>query len=112
VIALLKGRKDIVTREFIESIQVFREGISRKPEVDRTKREELIVEACKTLEELLHKYESHSGGGDARRQAVDESVLTVMRSYNEINREHDLVDVDLEMASILRKGRGKGNGSK
>ena len=101
-----------MTRELIGQLHVFRDGISRKPEDDRTKREELIVESCKTLEELLRKQESHSGGGDARRLATDDSVLTIMRSYNEINREHDLVDVDLEMASILRKGKGKGNGSK
>ena len=108
--ALSKGRKDIVTRELIESIQAYRDGILSKPEDDRTKREELIIEACVTLEELLRRHEAHTGN-EASRHSVDASALTVLRSYNEVNREYDLRNTDLDLAATVRKG-AKGHGSK
>ncbi len=94
-------------QELILALQKFRDRITAKPEDDRTKRENLIVEMCQALEEQVRRYDVH-GPAAATRQ-TDDSVSSILRVYNEVNREHDLVDADISLAAAIRKGKGNGS---
>ncbi len=85
--------------------------IHSKDADERTKRDDLIVAACDTLDQLLivHQARRHATAPDATRDRVDDGVASVLRSYNEVNREYDLRDADVDLAEKLRKGR---NGAK
>lgn len=91
-------------RELID--KWLQEEIFAKPEDERTKRDELIIEAAATLNGLLRRHEARTH--DAPRHVSDESVVGVLRSYNEINREYDLFDVDISLAERIRQGPRRG----
>jgi hypothetical protein len=105
-------RKDTVTaQELTLGLQAFRDKITAKPEDDRTKREGLIVQLAVALEEQLRLYDVHGPAADTR--PADDSVMGVMRSYNEVNRERDLQAVDISAMELIRNGGRKGrNGAR
>jgi hypothetical protein len=80
--------------------------IFAKPEDERTRRDELIIEAAAALNNLLRRHEARTQ--DTSRRVADEGVVSVLRAYNEINREHDLLDNDLSLAERVRQGARRG----
>ncbi|HVW09187.1 MAG TPA: hypothetical protein VHC90_11435 [Bryobacteraceae bacterium] len=96
----------MTAKELTLGLQAFRDKITAKPEDDRTKREDLIVQISLALEEQLRLYEIHGPASETR--PADDSVTGIMRAYNEVNRERDLADVDISMAAAIRNGGRRG----
>jgi len=99
----------VTPQELIDGLRKFRDDIRRKPEDDRTKREELIIEAAVALEDLLLKYHAAPSHSHDIERPADGAFLTVLKGMNEVNREYDLRDADIRLAATLRKGARHGD---
>lgn len=81
----------------------FLEALRGKPEEDRSPFEALLLETGEAFLSKLSRYCAKHGESPVNRS--DRSVLQVLTAYNEINRDYDLADVDLQLAKAVRKGR-------
>lgn len=97
--------------ELIEQLDGFLERLERKPEMDRTKREEQLLELGRAFVEALRRYQR----ADGNLTHTEETVTRVVKSgneveglakrYTEVNREYDLRNLDAEALSHFRKAR-------
>ena len=78
-----------------------------KSESDLTPADQLIVETGEAFCRLLRRRAARTPDSKPHR-TTDDSMVTVMRSYNDINRDYDLLDADLSLADKIRQGR-RGN---
>lgn len=85
------------------AVASFLEALQAKPDEDRTAFEQLLLETGNAFASKLSRYcAKHS---DKAVSNIDRSVLGLLTNYNDINREYDLRDADLQVAETLRKGR-------
>lgn len=100
-------------RELIEHTEKFLDAIADMPEMDRTKREEQILELGRAFVDAVRRYERSDGSVTH----VEETVTRVVRSANEVaglakryietNRLYDLSNLDADALAHFRKGQGK-----
>lgn len=80
-----------------------------KPEEDRTKREQLLLETGRAFYDVLvRQAQAHAAPHEPAN--YEQQMTEILRSYNEVNRLHDLADVDVTAMSAMR-GNGRGRKS-
>ncbi len=91
-----------------DAIQQFLDAeLYSRSESELCENDKLIIEAAETLSRLLRRRAARAGvTATAPVRGVDSNMLTVMRSYNDINRDYDLLETDISLAEVVRKGRG------
>jgi hypothetical protein len=75
------------------------EAIVCKPEDERSKIEDLVVETGRAFGDALLRY---SNGTLATRR-VDDNVTSLMKNYNELNRR----DLDIQAIEMVRRPPGE-----
>ena len=80
--------------------------ILSKHEDDRTKNEDLLLQAGRTLADGLRRRKSATHGDDSRivLTRFEGELGKALKGYNEINREYDLRDADADILARARKG--------
>ena len=90
------------TQELRSQIHHFLDAhVLTKPEGDRTKLEDLVVETGRTFADALLRFchdPSISSVRAADMREADKDVTSLLRSYNEINRR----EVDIAAISMIR----------
>ena len=84
--------------EFLEN------QILSKPEEERTKRDDLLLQTGRAFEDILLRHE-RAHARDESSEPYEETVTSLLKSYNTINRRYDLENVDIDMAAVIRKAR-------
>jgi hypothetical protein len=99
--------------ELVEGLEAFLDELDRKPELDRTKREEQLIQLGRAYVDALRKYQRAEGNlthveeSTVRVVKAGNEVAALARGYNDVNREYDLRDVDAETLAHFRKGLKK-----
>lgn len=88
-----------------EQVEEFLERtVLRKPEEERTKRDEQLLEHGRAFADILFRHEKAE---QSQLAPHEEAVTRLLKSANAINREYELRDLDAEALAVFRKGQGK-----
>ncbi len=80
------------------------ETVLQKPDEQRTQLDNLLLESGRAFTDALVRFQrAQQGGGAPATTAYSKSVSQVLRSYNEINREHALRNADAEALATFRE---------
>lgn len=91
---------DITLRQRV--LEFLDREVLSKPAEERTKRDEMLLEHGRAFADVLLRHES-ARGEDPQPHEI--AVTKLLRGYNEINREYDLRNHDVDLAAQLRKPR-------
>jgi polyhydroxyalkanoate synthesis regulator phasin len=96
------------TEQLCEAIDQFlKHQVLSKSEEDRTKREQLLLETGRAFYDVLVRQAQANATPQEEPASYEQQMTEILRSYNEVNRLHDLADVDVKAMSAMR-GNGRG----
>jgi hypothetical protein len=88
--------------------QFLRERILTKPEEDRTKREELMLETGRAFYDVLVRESSaHAQPAQSEPPGYEQQVTKLLKQYNSINADYARRDADAEAIAIFRRPNGE-----
>jgi hypothetical protein len=82
-------------------IEFLDEAVLCKPEEERTRRDEQLLQYGRAFADVLLRHEQVA----APLTVHEEAVTGLLAEYNEINREYDLRNLDAETLATFRRGR-------
>jgi hypothetical protein len=78
--------------------------IRSKPEEERTRRDEMLLAHGQAFSDVLLRHRSEAA---VQPTPAEESVTSLLKTYNVINREHAMRDADVDAIEHFRNPKGK-----
>lgn len=77
--------------------------VLQKSDEQRTQLDNLLLESGRAFTDALVRFERAAQGGGSETTSYSKGVSAVLRSYNEINREHAIRNADVEALATFRE---------
>jgi hypothetical protein len=89
--------------QLMELIEAYlKADILSKPEEDRSKLDELLLEAGRAFADLL--FRKAASGRDESTQPYEDQVAKLLGSYNDLNRQYARREIDIRALRVFRGG--------